>query len=374
MSRALPIIVELDDDDVGSSLATLARRCADAAVVVANQAMSGALTAAGHRGLVVSTRAEADALVADWASVGAPTIVDGHLTTGRDGRRRTALSGDRVGRDEVADRLEAAKPIVPESWDGYVAAHGKRFAETLSLVPTPPPGARALDASAFPLTIRFLTDLGYWVAGTLFAEDRDADARPASGFWIDAGAQAEVWYDAERHRLPCDDEMFDLVLAGEIIEHMPTDPVQLLVDFNRVMRTGGLLVLTTPNIVSRHSIAQALNGRHPFNYPLFERAGSMDRHHQEFSPSMLATMVRRAGFALEVFTSVDVWFPDEPEVTELIAGGGYDQEMRGDSLFVVARKVSSIVDRTPAGIYTGDEASWALSSQVWPRRSQAVRS
>ncbi|MEZ5379867.1 MAG: methyltransferase domain-containing protein [Acidimicrobiales bacterium] len=371
MSQRVPEIVELDEGHLDRSLADLARLCLSAAVVVADGQMAERLSASGHRGLVVASRSEAEQLVADWSTVGAPTIVDGHLSTGSDGRRHTTLDGECLSNDEVARRLDAAKPIVPESWDGYVAAHGKRFVETLSLVPQAPLGARALDASAFPLTIRYLTDLGYWVAGTLFAEDRDADARPASGFWVDAGAKAEVWYDAERHRLPCDDEMFDLVLAGEIIEHMPTDPVQLLVDFNRVLRTGGLLVLTTPNIISRHSIAQALNGRHPFNYPLFEREGSMDRHHQEFTPSMLATMVRRAGFHLDLLTTVDVWFPDEPEVTELIIDGGYDQRMRGDSLFVVARKVSSIVDRTPAGIYTGDESTWALSQHVVPRRHGA---
>ncbi len=368
MSSEAPTIVELGADDIDQPLLAVARACLDAAVVVAGSEFDDVLAAVGHRGLVVRTWAEAKAAVADWSSTSAPSIVDGHLTTGNDGRRRTVLEGTRLERDEVAARLEQALPIVPSSWDGYVEAHGKRFVETLSLVPSAPPGGRALDASAFPLTIRFLTDLGYWVAGTLFAEDRDADARPASGFWVDAGAKAEVWYDAERHRLPCDDEMFDLVLAGEIIEHMPTDPVQLLVDFNRVLRTGGMLVLTTPNIVSRHSIAQALNGKHPFNYPLFEREGSMDRHHQEFTPSMVATMVRRAGFHLEVVTSIDVWFPDEPEVTDLILAGGYDRRMRGDSLFVVARKVSSIVDRTPAGIYTGDEATWDLSQHVWPRR------
>lgn len=368
MGAGAPQVVDLADSASDLSLRDLAGHCCEAAVVVAAGAAADALDRLGHRGPVVSTRSEAEDLIAHWSETSAPQIVDGHLGTGLDGRRRTSLAGPELDRSDVAERLGRSRPIVPASWDGYVEAHGKRFVETLSLVPVPHAGARALDASAFPLTIRFLTDLGYWVAGTLFAEDRTAEVRPASGFWIDAGAKAEVWYDAERHRLPCDDEMFDLVLAGEIIEHMPTDPVQLLVDFNRVMRTGGLLVLTTPNIISRHSIAQALHGRHPFNYPLFEREGSMDRHHQEFTPSMLASMVRRSGFQLEVFTSIDVWFPDEPEVTEIIVDGGYDTNLRGDSLFVVARKVSSVVDRTPPGIYTGDEPTWSLSSRVFPRR------
>ncbi len=363
-----PTIIDIEPGAPVRAMTTILRHCDGAAAVVASGDLATLLRRGGHRGPIVGSHAEAVAIAQSWTPDRTPIIADNRLSTGADQRRWTNHDSKPWPIEEVRRRLEATLPVVPASWDDYIAAHGKRFERTMALVPSAPPGGRALDASAFPLSVHLLGQLGYWVAGTLFAEQGEATAAPAGGIWIDANMDAEVWFDAERHRLPCDDSMFDLVLAGEIIEHMPADPSQMLVEFNRVLRYGGLLVLTTPNIISRHSIAQALNGLHPFNYPLFDRTGSMDRHHQEFTPKMLESMVRRAGFHIELLTSEDVWFPDEPNVTDLINDGGFSGDLRGDSLFVVARKVSAVVDRTPVGVYTGDEPSWDLSYRVHPRR------
>ncbi|HRY10670.1 MAG TPA: class I SAM-dependent methyltransferase [Candidatus Nanopelagicales bacterium] len=49
--------------------------------------------------------------------------------------------------------------------------------------------------------------------------------------------------------LPFNDSEFDCVVAGEIIEHVP-DPDSLLREIRRVLSPQGLLVLSTPNLVS----------------------------------------------------------------------------------------------------------------------------
>jgi SAM-dependent methyltransferase len=46
--------------------------------------------------------------------------------------------------------------------------------------------------------------------------------------------------------LPCDDASFDIVTATEVIEHME-DPFKVIREFHRVLRPGGVLLLTTPN-------------------------------------------------------------------------------------------------------------------------------
>jgi SAM-dependent methyltransferase len=50
-------------------------------------------------------------------------------------------------------------------------------------------------------------------------------------------------------RLPFEDGQFECVVAGEIIEHVP-HPDDLLREIRRVLVPGGMLVLSTPNLVS----------------------------------------------------------------------------------------------------------------------------
>jgi SAM-dependent methyltransferase len=52
--------------------------------------------------------------------------------------------------------------------------------------------------------------------------------------------------DIEREDLPFEDESFDVVVMTEIIEHFHFQPVATLARALRVLRTGGLLLVTTP--------------------------------------------------------------------------------------------------------------------------------
>jgi SAM-dependent methyltransferase len=60
--------------------------------------------------------------------------------------------------------------------------------------------------------------------------------------------QAGPAVQARGERLPLRDDAFDSVVSIETIEHVP-DPERFLDELRRVLRPGGLLVLTTPNAV-----------------------------------------------------------------------------------------------------------------------------
>ena len=55
-------------------------------------------------------------------------------------------------------------------------------------------------------------------------------------------------FDAEKDRFPYEDAYFDTVLCCELIEHLPNDPMYMMAEINRILKPGGHLVLTTPNI------------------------------------------------------------------------------------------------------------------------------
>ncbi len=66
-------------------------------------------------------------------------------------------------------------------------------------------------------------------------------------------------------KLPFKDNTFDLVISGEHIEHV-RDIDQNLLEINRVMRTGGTLIITTPNLVSAFNRLLVLMGKWPFYF------------------------------------------------------------------------------------------------------------
>ena len=78
-----------------------------------------------------------------------------------------------------------------------------------------------------------------------------------------------------RKRLPYDDASFDVVLLVEVIEHL-SDHQAALGELSRILKPGGVLILTTPNIMRLNSrVHFLLSGYHktkrrfiPFDTPL----------------------------------------------------------------------------------------------------------
>jgi SAM-dependent methyltransferase len=79
--------------------------------------------------------------------------------------------------------------------------------------------------------------------------------------------------DLSCQRIPIDSEYFDAVFAGEVIEHV-FDTDHFLDEIHRVLKPGGSLVLTTPNLASLYNRLALLIGYEPFTnnpslrYPL----------------------------------------------------------------------------------------------------------
>ena len=57
----------------------------------------------------------------------------------------------------------------------------------------------------------------------------------------------QVYYaEGSLFRLPFPDNTFNMVFSGEVIEHLP-DPEAVLTHFRKILKPGGILILTTPN-------------------------------------------------------------------------------------------------------------------------------
>ena len=84
-------------------------------------------------------------------------------------------------------------------------------------------------------------------------------------------------FDAERDRFPYPDEHFDTVLCCELIEHLPSDPMHMMAEVNRILKPGGHFVITTPNICSTRAVSAILQGYHPGFFPAYLRPEAIGR-------------------------------------------------------------------------------------------------
>jgi methionine biosynthesis protein MetW len=87
--------------------------------------------------------------------------------------------------------------------------------------------------------------------------------------------------DLNQGPLPFEDETFDAIFCGEIIEHV-VDPDHLLDEIGRTLRPDGLCVLTTPNLAVWYNRIALLFGWQPFDT-------SVSFRHEVGRPKLLVT-------------------------------------------------------------------------------------
>lgn len=169
--------------------------------------------------------------------------------------------------------------------DGYVEAGAgiSTIAEALSLV-DPSSVSRFLDVGC---NYGFALDVAQFLFGweALGVEPSLAGARGAAELGLDIRHE----YLAEHTDVGVD---FDLILASEVVEHVP-DPVRFLVELRKRLSASGTVVITTPaaEIVTPHGDESEVLGAISAGYHVFVA-----------SEQGLATLLQRAGFShVQVF-------------------------------------------------------------------------
>jgi glycosyltransferase involved in cell wall biosynthesis/SAM-dependent methyltransferase len=244
----------------------------------------------------------------------------------------------------------------------YAATHKSRFIHTLEITPPGNASQSVLEMGAYmQITAPLKFQLGYGnVRGCYYGTLGRTDHKT-----ITSGS-GEVFecdvdhFDAEKDTYPYADGSFDTVLCCELIEHLFGDPMHMMSEINRILKPGGHLVMTTPNIGSLRSVAAILLGYHPAFFPAYihprtDGEETEARHNREYVPMEVQHLLTDSGFEMVLLETGE--FLDEPHpefawVTHLLKRYNLSHDLRGDGIYAVARKAGAVKNRWPAWLYS----------------------
>ena len=111
-------------------------------------------------------------------------------------------------------------------------------------------------------------------------------------------------FNVETESFPFSDQQFDVLLFCEIIEHLQADPIKVLAEIKRILKPGGILVLTTPNVARLENVARIIGGTNI--YDPYSGYGSYGRHNREYNRHELSLLLAWCGFDVEETFTADV--------------------------------------------------------------------
>ncbi len=202
---------------------------------------------------------------------------------------------------------QCAGRIAPDGGDledwlrAYVRNHRERFAFDLDIIERyAGKDETLLEVGSVPLVLTLaLKELGYRVQGVDIDPGRFSSAIAAHHLVVHA-------CNIETDRLPLVDGSCDVVIFNEIFEHLRINPIFTLMQTHRVLRPGGRLLVSTPNLRSFRGIVNFLFHNRCFScsgnvydeYQKLERLGHMG-HVREYTTTEVIEFLTRIGFRVE---------------------------------------------------------------------------
>ena len=292
-------------------------------------------------------------------------VVEGREWT--EERRVAAVAGASPQEQKIETARVEPEYVIGWAADGgsrdYVQTHITRLSKTLSITPRGSAADRILEMGIyFQISPALGTKLGYGeVRGCYYGpagrvEHREVVSADGERFVCDVEL-----FDAEKDPFPYPDEYFATVLCCELIEHLPSDPMHMMAEINRILKPGGHLVLTTPNISSLRAIGAIAQGYHPGFFPAYilpakEGEEPEARHNREYAPREIEYLFRDSGLEVALLETGE--FKDEPHpeqawVRHMLEQYGLATDLRGDGIYAVGVKRGPVRERYPAWLYSG---------------------
>ena len=254
----------------------------------------------------------------------------------------------------------------------YIARHWQRYLHVLELLPQGQDKLKILEigtSEPFPF-LNLLSKSRPQAELSAVMEPEPGQLRRTAKLSADEQAQGHsvdvAHCDIDRDHLPWREESFDIVFAMEIIEHLMLNPLQMVREACRVLKPGGLLIMTTPNIAGAESLQKLLEGHAPYGFGQFTLNGAYGRHNREYTPHEIEAMARATGFETKQLTTIDCYDEsiDARVARQLLAVRGADMSLRRQNIVYCGTKRHYDAVTYPDGLYPDKLQAYSASLRL----------
>ena len=270
---------------------------------------------------------------------------------------RAGINGDTATAEEMRHYLSTfeVSDVYRSERDEYLVAHLCRLQSTLALLPPGRPDSTLLELGAAPYLMTLL--LKRYTHYRVFATGYDAERSVAETAVHLSNPEYGVEYtfdranfNVEQDHYPYPDAFFDLVLCCELLEHLTLDPTHMLVEIHRVLKPGGQVLITTPNVLVLRNVMALLRKRQNIYGP-YSGYGVYGRHNREWTLAEVVQLVSGCGYQIEI-----------AQVHDTYPHRGYSAWLKKlfphlrDALFVLARAEGEPIYYYPEDLYAARHA------------------
>ena len=199
-------------------------------------------------------------------------------------------------RSHVAGRYSDADP--------YTKQHSRRFRKTLRELDRifKHRNCRVLDCGSLNGALSVILKQDHY---RVYATDLASVGRQYEGTYKSQGIQFTPL--REDSGIPFPNEWFDCVIFAEVIEHLWDSPLTILSECRRVLRPGGVLILTTPNVMRlENKIKFLLNMNIYQDLHRYLTSPRPVLHYREYTKKELSTLLTKyIGLSVERVATFD---------------------------------------------------------------------
>ncbi|NJK80253.1 MAG: methyltransferase domain-containing protein [Chloroflexaceae bacterium] len=209
-------------------------------------------------------------------------------------------------REGIIDYLLSFDLFGVNTYEGYIYVHDAigRILQTMRLIPpAPAANARLLELGANPYFMTLLLKKFHTYELRFANYFGEKVTQPCNEQTISSEKYNETHtfqyehFNVELQDFLYEDASFDGVLFCEILEHLTCNPMHTLNEIHRVLKPGGFVIVTTPNMLRWEHLRDLALGRN-INDP-YSGLGPYGRHNREYTPSEVINLLQDSGFVVE---------------------------------------------------------------------------